>query len=275
MTRHLLSAGLLALALLTLPTAPSRAEAPFIVLQSTTSTQSSGLLEAILPIFQARHGIAVRVVAVGTGQALKNARNGDGDVLLTHAPAAERRFVAEGHGLRRHPVMVNDFVLIGPAADPARLATRDNALAALRAIAAARAPFVSRGDDSGTHRREQALWRQAGLTPDSRSAWYREAGAGMGATLNIAAGMGAYTLSDRGTWLAFRNRRDLRLLFAGDPTLENPYAVIAVNPARHPHVRVAAARRFIDWITGPEGQAAIGAYRLDGEVLFRPAADPR
>ncbi len=247
----------------------------FIVLQSTTSTQNSGLLDAILPRFEATHGIAVRVVAVGTGQALKNARNGDADVLLTHAPEAEKRFVAEGHGVAREIVMYNDFVLIGPATDPAGLHRAGDVGTALRAIAAGGRPFVSRGDDSGTHRRERALWRRAGIATDARNPWYREAGAGMGATLNIAAGLGAYTLSDRGTWLAFANRKDLVVLFSGDPLLFNQYAAIRVDPKRHPHVRAEESRLFVDWLTGPDGQAAIAAYRLAGEHLFHPNAAPR
>ncbi len=256
----------------------------FIILQSTTSTQNSGLFDAILPRFTAATGIAVRVVAVGTGQAIKNARNGDGDVLLVHARAAEEAFVAAGWGLARRDVMYNDFVIVGPPADPAGIAGGTDAAAALKAIAAAGAgggpaTFASRGDDSGTHVKELALWRAAGLDPAGFAAsgasgsWYRETGSGMGATLNLAVGMGAYALTDRGTWIAFRNKGDLRVLVAGDARLFNPYGVILVNPARHPRVKAAEGQAFIDWLTGAEGQAAIGAYRLEGKQLFFPNAE--
>ena len=247
-----------------------------IVVASTTSTENSGLFSHILPMFEAATGIEARVVAVGTGQAIKIAERGDADVLFVHDAPSEKRFVDAGFGIDRREVMYNDFVIVGPATDPAGIEGASFASAAFGMIAKASAPFVSRGDDSGTNKAELRIWKAAGIDAQAASGgWYREIGAGMGAALNTSAASDAYTLSDRGTWLAFRNRRNLRLLFAGDPKLENRYAVIAVNPARHPHVRVAAARRFIDWITGPEGQAAIGAYRLDGEVLFRPAADPR
>ncbi len=245
----------------------------FILLQSTTSTQNSGLFDAILPGFTAATGIEVRVVAVGTGQALKNARNGDGDVLLVHAREAEEAFVSEGYGVARFDVMYNDFVIVGPPADPAGIAGLSDATAALEAIAAAEAPFASRGDDSGTHVKELALWRAAGLDPTAASGtWYRETGSGMGATLNVARGMGAYTLTDRGTWIAFKNKGNFGILVSGDARLFNPYGVILVNPARHPRVKAEDGQAFIDWLTGPEGQAAIAAYKLNGQQLFFPNA---
>lgn len=253
---------------------PARA-AEFILVQSTTSTQNSGLFDHLLPLFEAETGIAVRVVAVGTGQAIRNASMGDGDVLFVHDTGAERAFVAEGHGIARHDVMYNDFVLVGPASDPAGIAGLDDAAAALAGIADARAPFVSRGDDSGTHRAERALWSDAGIdAADASGTWYRETGAGMGATLNIARGMGAYTLTDRATWIAFGNRGDHRILVEGDPKLFNQYGIVGVDPARHPTVRAAAARAFVDWIVSPVGQAAIAAFRVDGQQVFFPNARP-
>jgi tungstate transport system substrate-binding protein len=245
----------------------------FILLQSTTSTRDSGLFDHVLPRFTAKTGIEVRVVAVGTGQALKNARNGDADVVLVHARDLEEAFVAEGYGTERLDVMHNDFVLVGPAGDPAGVRGGREAAPALRAIAAARAAFASRGDDSGTHRRERALWSAAGIDPTGESgSWYRETGSGMGTTLNTAAAMGAYALTDRGTWIAFENKRDLEVLVAGDPELFNPYGVIPVSAERHPHVKADLARRFVDWLVGPEGQAAIASFRLDGQQPFFPAA---
>ncbi len=259
--------------MLVMPAFPAGAGENFIILQSTTSTQNSGLLDYLLPKFTASTGIEVRVVAVGTGQALKNAANGDGDVLLVHAKKRELAFVAEGQGVMRCDVMYNDFVIVGPREDPAGIAGSRDALAALRRIAAAGAPFVSRGDDSGTHIRERALWRAAGIDPTSGArGWYREVGAGMGATLNIAAGMNAYTLTDRASWVAFANKRNLKLLVEGDPRLFNQYGVILVNPKRHPSVRFAAAKAFRDWLVGAEGQAAIGSYRRAGQQLFFPDA---
>ncbi|MEO0681578.1 MAG: substrate-binding domain-containing protein [Pseudomonadota bacterium] len=256
-----------------LAAAPAGAAAESILLQSTTSTANSGLYEAILPVFQAATGIEVRVVAVGTGQALRNARNCDADVVLVHARAAEDAFVAEGYGEARADVMYNDFLLVGPAEDPAAVASARSAGEALAVIADAEAPFASRGDDSGTHRKELQLWAAAGVDPAPGSGdWYRETGSGMGATLNIAAGMGAYALTDRATWAAFGNRAGLAAAFEGDPALHNPYGVIAVGAARCPGVRAQAAAAFVDWITGPEGQAAIGAFAPGGERLFVPDA---
>ncbi len=245
----------------------------FVILQSTTSTQNSGLLDEILPRFTEETGIAVRVVAVGTGQALRNARNGDGDLVLVHARAQEDAFVAEGYGVDRRDVMYNDFVIVGPAADPAEIEAVDEAAQALARIAESRTEFASRGDDSGTHAKERSLWAAAGIDPTGASGkWYLETGSGMGATLNTAVGKGAYTLTDRGTWISFGNKGDFRVLVEGDPALHNPYGVILVNPARHPHVKADDARRLIEWLTGPAGQAAIAAYRIDGRTLFFPNA---
>jgi tungstate transport system substrate-binding protein len=245
-----------------------------ILVVSTTSTEQSGLFAHLLPIFTRESGIGVRVVALGTGQALDAARRGDADVVLVHDRAAEERFVAAGHGGPRHPIMFNDFVIIGPAADPAGIAGLRDAAAALAKIAAAGAPFISRGDRSGTHTAELRLWQQAGVDPATgRARWYREIGQGMGPALNTAAAQGAYLLADRGTWLSFRNRQDLTILLAGDVRLFNQYGVMLVNPARHPHVQAAAGQAFIDWLRGPAGQAAIGAYRIGGAALFFPNAD--
>lgn len=271
MTPRLLA--LFAMALTLAMPGSGRADGRFILLQSTTSTQHSGLFDHILPLFTAQTGIEVRVVAVGTGQALKNARNGDGDAVLVHDRDAELAFVHEGWGVLRCEVMSNDFVLVGPAGDPAHVAGLRDAAAALRRIAAARALFVSRADDSGTHRKELALWREAGIDPVQASGtWYREAGAGMGTTLNIAAGIGGYTLTDRATWLSFGNRRELVILLEGDPRLANPYSIMVVNPKRHPNVRFREAKAFRDWLVLPDGQAAIAAFRVAGEQPFVPAA---
>ncbi len=249
------------------------AEEPFIVVQSTTSTQNSGLLDYLLPGFEAESGIDVRVVAVGTGQAIRNAVNGDGDVLLVHSKPAEEKFVADGWGVERLDLMYNDFVLVGPKSDPAGVKGGADILSALSAIEAAEAVFASRGDDSGTHNAEMSHWADAGLDPTSASGeWYRETGSGMGATLNIASGMGAYTLTDRATWLSFGNRGDLEILVEGDPRLFNQYGVILVNPERHPKTRANAGQRFIDWLTGPDGQAAIADFRLEGQQVFFPNA---
>ena len=245
----------------------------FIIVQSTTSTQNSGLYDVLLPQFTAQSGIEVRVVAVGTGQAIKNARNCDGDVLLVHARAAEEAFVAAGFGVARSDVMYNDFIIVGPPADPAGVAGSRDAAAALAAIRAAVAPFASRGDDSGTHKAELALWRAAGIDPAAESGgWYRETGSGMGATLNVATGMGAYALTDRATWIAFGNKGGHRIAVEGDAALFNQYGVILVNPERCPNVKAAAGQRFIGWILSGEGQAAIAAYRRDGQQLYFPNA---
>ncbi len=246
----------------------------YIVMQSTTSAKNSGLFEHILPIFKAETGIEVRVVAVGTGQAIRNAANGDGDVLLVHSRAAEEQFVAQGFGVTRYDVMYNDFVIVGPPDDPAIVAGGDDALWALRRIALGEHDFLSRGDDSGTHKAEQRLWELVGISPSARhQRWYKETGSGMGATLNIAVGIGAYTLTDRGTWLAFKNKQEHLVLVQGDPLLFNQYGIIAVNPKRHPHVNSEGTQRFIDWIRSDVGQLAIAAYKIDGQQLFSPNAD--
>ena len=257
--------------------APQSATArEFIVVQSTTSTENSGFFNHVRPLFakSARGaGIEVRVVAVGTGQALVNARNGDGDVLLVHDKLAEERFVAEGFAVKRHDLMYNDFVIVGPAADPARVSEMRDAVSALRQIAESGARFASRGDDSGTHRRELELWRHSGIRPrEASGGWYLETGSGMGATLNTALGMDAYTLTDRATWLAFRNRGDFVEHVSGDSRLLNPYGVILISPARHPHVKAGAGQAFIDWLLSIDGKAAIASFRIDGQQLFFPYA---
>lgn len=262
------------LSLVLLGGSPAGADADkYIVVQSTTSTQNSGLFDYILPLFTKSTGIEVRVVAVGTGQAIKNAQNGDGDVLLVHAKGAEEKFVADGWGVRRYDVMYNDFVIVGPPADPAKVNGMKDATTALTRIAAAKAPFASRGDDSGTHKKEQALWRKTGVDVQSASGtWYRETGSGMGATLNTGVGMNAYVLTDRATWISFKNKGHFKILVEGDPELFNQYGVILVNPARHPKVKAKLGEAFIDWITGPSGQAAVAAYKVNGQPLFYPNA---
>lgn len=249
--------------------APSASAQTSILVQSTTSTQNSGLFEAILPKFKAATGIDVRVVAVGTGQALKNAQNGDGDVVFVHAKADEEKFVADGFGVKRLDVMYNDFVIVGPAADPAKVAGSKDVKAALKAIADSKSPFASRGDDSGTHKAELALWKAASIDAKAASGqWYRETGSGMGPTLNTAVGMGAYAFTDRGTWISFKNKGDYKIVVEGDVSLFNQYGVILVNPAKHPQVKAAAGQAFVDWIVGPMGQTAISDYKIDGQQLF-------
>lgn len=251
------------------------AEDRFLVLASTTSTDNSGLFGEILPKFQKESGINVRVVAVGTGQALKLGRNGDADVLLVHDRAAEDAFVEEGFGVARYPVMYNDFVVVGPDPDPAGVAGLDDVAEALRHIAQSQSIFVSRGDDSGTHRKELALWQDAGMDATAASGeWYRETGSGMGASLNTAQGLGAYILVDRATWTAFGNKAGLKLLVQGDERLFNPYGVILINPQRHPHVRATEGQAFIDWLVSDTGQDAIRAFQIDGTQLFFPNAKP-
>jgi tungstate transport system substrate-binding protein len=258
-----------------MPTVTQAAEsvARSIRLASTTSTDNSGLFGHLLPIFESASGIKVHVIAVGTGQALRLARNGDADVLLVHHTPSEKRFVAEGFGVARFDVMYNDFVIVGPAGDPARVRGQDDAPAALKRIAGAKALFASRADDSGTHKTELGLWRAAGVDAAAASGdWYRETGSGMGATLNTAAGLGAYALTDRATWIGFKNKSNLVILVEGDKRLFNQYGVIRINPARHPHVKAREGQSFIDWLVSPAGQNAIAAYRLDGQQLFYPNA---
>ncbi|MGZ5060437.1 MAG: extracellular solute-binding protein [Usitatibacter sp.] len=251
------------------PPAPAQ---DFITVASTTSTEQSGLFKHLLPEARKATGIEVRVVAVGTGQALDIGRRGDADVVFVHDPAAEQKFLEEGWGVKRYPVMYNDFVIVGPKSDPAG-AKGNDVIAAMKRIAAAQAPFASRADKSGTDAAEKRYWKMAGIEP--KGAWYRETGSGMGPTLNTASGMNAYALADRGTWLSFKNRGELVILVEGDTKLFNQYGVMLVNPAKHPHVKREPGQRFIDWLVSPAGQASIAAYRIDGERLFFPNYKPQ
>jgi tungstate transport system substrate-binding protein len=246
-----------------------------ILLASTTSVDNSGLLARIIPIFTKESGIEVRVLAQGTGQALATAAHGDADLVLVHDPEAEQKFIAAGDGVDRRQIAWNDFIVVGPRSDPAHIAGDHDAVAALQAIAAAGAPFVSRGDKSGTDALEHRLWRVAEIDPAKASGggWYRDIGGGMGAALNAAQAMGAYTISDRGTWLSFGNKGDLAVLVEGDPRLLNRYDVILLDPKRHPEAKQQPARRLALWLVSPEGQAAIGDYKVKGEQLFHPSAD--
>jgi len=251
---------------------PAWSQTRFIIIASTTSTEQSGLFAHLLPLFEKASGIKARVVALGTGQALDLARRGDADVVFVHDPDAEERFVTEGHGVKRLQVMYNDFVLVGPQSDPARARGKD-VLEALRRIAAARLPFVSRGDRSGTHAAELRYWGLAGIDlAREKGTWYRDTGSGMGPALNTAVSMNAYILADRGTWLSFRNRGELGILVEGDTRLFNQYGVILVNSARHPHVKQTEGQAFIDWLVSPAGQQAIAAYKVGGKQLFFPNA---
>jgi tungstate transport system substrate-binding protein len=263
-------------ALLTGAAANAQSPPRFIAVGSTHTTQDSGLLGVIAPQFTAATGIGVRFVIYGTGQVLDTGRRGDVDVVLTHVRADEEKFIADGFGVKRLPVMYNDFVLVGPKSDPAGVGADGDISNALIRLRRTGTTFISRGDRSGTHVMELAMWRQAGVGPSElKGRWYREVGQGMGATLNIASTLNAYVLSDRGTWLNFRNRGDLEILVEGDRPLRNQYGVMLVNPARHPHVRHVDGQAFIDWLTGPAGQAAIAAYRINGQQVFFPnAADP-
>ena len=245
------------------------ADEGLLLLQSTTSTVNSGLLDAILPRFTKQTGISVRVVASGTGQALRNAKNGDADLVLVHAKRDEEKFVAEGYGLARFDLMYNDFVVVGPPDDPAGVRQTQSATQAFSKIAAAGVYFVSRGDESGTHKKEIHLWdlTDRDLNRISQQAWYLESGSGMGATLNIAINMRAYTLADRGTWIRFGNKSDFEILFEGDEELFNPYGLILVNSKKHPHVNVVDGQALIDWLIGKEGQQWINSYRIDGKQL--------
>ena len=259
--------------LLALLCAPVSAQDQAIVVASTTSTQDSGLFNYLLPIVREKTGVEVKVLAQGTGQALDTARRGDADVVFVHARSAEEKFLAEGFGVNRYPVMYNDFVLIGPKGDPAGIRGLD-VVASLQTIRTKAAPFISRGDRSGTHIAELALWKDAGVdVTTDRGSWYKEIGQGMGAALNVASASNAYVLADRGTWLAFKNRGDLSILVEGDKRLFNQYGVMLVNPAKHPTVKKEAGQRFIDWLISPEGQNAIVGYKIEGQRLFYPNAN--
>jgi tungstate transport system substrate-binding protein len=268
--------GLIRLALSALAlafAAATPAQDKFITVASTTSTEQSGLFKHLLPIFEKKTGIQVRVVAVGTGQALDIGRRGDADVLLVHAKPLEEKFIAEGYGVKRQDVMYNDFVLIGPKSDPARVAGTKDVVAAFQRIKEAQAPFVSRGDRSGTHFAELEMWKLARIDiAKDKGPWYRDTGQGMGPALNTAAAMNAYILSDRGTWLSFKNRGELAIAVQGDRRLFNQYGVMLVNPARHPHVKAAMGQQFIDWLLSAEGQQAIADYKINVEQLFFPNA---
>lgn len=267
----LAAAGLLAAGV----SAPVQAQDTFIIVQSTTSTQNSGLFEFMLPKFQEKTGIEVRVVAVGTGQAIKNAANGDGDVLFVHAKPAEEKFVADGYGVKRFDVMYNDFVVVGPPADPAGIAGSSDITDALKKIAEVKAPFASRGDDSGTHKAELALWEAAGVDVAAASGgWYRETGSGMGATLNTGTGMGAYVLTDRATWISFGNKGAYRIAVEGDERMFNQYGIILVNKEKLPNVKADLGQQFVDWVISEEGQQVIADYKIDGQQLFFPNARP-
>ena len=267
-----LIARVVLLALLAVPAA--QAQQRFITVASTTSTEQSGLFKHLLPVFEGKAGIDVRVVALGTGQALDMGRRGDADVVFVHARALEEKFVAEGHGVQRFEVMYNDFILVGPKSDPARVRGSKDIVAALKRIKAAQAPFASRGDRSGTHFAELQLWKEAGIDiAKEKGRWYRDTGSGMGPTLNTASGMNAYALTDRGTWLSFKNRGDLGIAVEGDKRLFNQYGVILVNPAKHPHVKKDLGQRFIDWLVSTEGQSAIADFKIDGQQLFFPNAN--
>jgi tungstate transport system substrate-binding protein len=271
-TRRLFCSALAACGLLA--AAASHAQERFITVSSTTSTEQSGLFGHLLPIFEKSSGIKVRVVALGTGQALDLARRGDADVVFVHDKAAEEKFIAEGFGVKRQEVMYNDFIVVGPKADPAKAAGKD-ILEGLRRIEAAKAPFVSRGDKSGTHAAELRYWKAAGVDLDkAKGPWYRDTGSGMGPALNTAASMNAYILADRGTWLSFKNRGEMGIIVEGDTKLFNQYGVILVNPAKHPHVKQADGQKFIDWVVSSEGQKVIAEYKIGGEQLFFPNAKP-
>ncbi len=265
----------IALALLiSMFTRPALSAGESIIVQSTTSTANSGLYDYLLPMFERQTGVRVNVVAVGTGQAIKNARNCDGDVLLVHARSAEEKFVADGYGVKRHDLMYNDFVFVGPPSDKAGIGGGRSATEALTRISGSEARFASRGDNSGTHKKEIALWQKTGIDPGKASGgWYLETGSGMGATLNAAVGSGAYTMTDRATWISFGNKQDFRIQVEGDDDLFNQYGIILVNPDKCATVKREAAQKFIDWMRSPQGQGAIASYRLDGQQLFFPNAN--
>ena len=269
--RHALS--MLVGGLLALCAAPMLAQEKFIVVASTTSTEQSGLFGYLLPLFEKDTGIKVRVVALGTGQALDLARRGDADVVFVHDQRAEEKFLTEGFGVQRFAVMYNDFVLVGPKSDPGKIGGGKDILEALRKIETAKTPFVSRGDKSGTHAAELRYWKDAGVDLDvKKGAWYRDTGSGMGPTLNTASAMNGYVLTDRGTWLSFKNRGDLTILVEGDKRLFNQYGVMLVNPAKHPQVKKELGQQFVDWVVSPQGQTVIAGYKIGGEQLFFPNA---
>ena len=252
----------------------AQAQDTFITVASTTSTEQSGLFKEMLPKFKAATGIEARVVALGTGQALDMGRRGDADVVFVHDKVAEEKFVADGFGVKRFEVMYNDFVIVGPKSDPAKARGKD-VLEGMKKIAAAKAAFASRADKSGTHAAEMRYWKAAGIDPTlDKTTWYRETGSGMGPTLNTASAMNAYALTDRGTWLSFKNRGELEIVVEGDQRLFNQYGVMLVNPAKHAHVKKEAGQKFVDWVVSPAGQAAIAAYKINGEQLFFPNAKP-
>jgi tungstate transport system substrate-binding protein len=270
MVRRLLI-GLLAASIVA---GPATAQDKSILVASTTSTQDSGLFGYLLPLFKAKTGIEVKVVALGTGQALDTARRGDADVVFVHAKPEEEKFLAEGFGVKRYPVMYNDFVLIGPRSDPAGVAKSKDIVAALRTLKAKEQSFISRGDRSGTHLAELKLWKDAGIDIEkNKGAWYKAIGQGMGAALNTAAASDSYVLADRGTWLSFKNKGDLAIVVQGDKRLFNQYGVMLVNPAKHPHVKKDLGQQFVDWLVSPEGQRAIAGYKIGGEQLFFPNAE--
>jgi tungstate transport system substrate-binding protein len=270
---HRLCLGLLTLVLTGFLIGPGSAADRFITVASTTSTENSGLFGYLLPLFQDKTGIEVRVVAVGTGQAVKLAERGDADVLLVHHKPSEEKFIADGYGVKRFEVMYNDFIIVGPKADPAGIQGTKEAAAALQKIADSKAPFASRGDDSGTHKLELELWKSTGIDVKAASGtWYRETGSGMGPTLNTASGLNAYALTDRGTWISFKNKGNLEILVEGDPRLFNQYGVILVNPVKFPQVKAKDGQTFIDWLISAEGQRAITSFKIEGQQLFFPNA---
>ena len=270
--RNVIAAVIVALALLGLQ-GPAVAQQNFITVASTTSTEQSGLFKHLLPVFEKKTGTQVRVVALGTGQALDMARRGDADVVFVHDKVAEEKFVADGFGVRRFEVMYNDFVLVGPKDDPAKVAGSKDITDAYKRIAGSNSPFASRGDKSGTHAAELRLWKDAGIDPNTgKGSWYRETGSGMGPTLNTASAMNAYSFTDRGTWLSFKNRGDLVIVVEGDQKLFNQYGVMLVNPAKHPHVKKDLGQAFVDWVISVEGQQTIAAYKIGADQLFFPNA---
>jgi tungstate transport system substrate-binding protein len=273
-TRRLMVFTAATLVVLSIAPASAQRDERSIVVASTTSTQDSGLFGHILPLFKAKTGIEVKVVALGTGQALDTARRGDADVVFVHAKAEEEKFLSEGFGVKRYPVMYNDFILVGPKSDPAGIAGSKDIVTALKAIKAKGSPFISRSDRSGTHIAELQLWKLAGIDiAADKGPWYREIGQGMGAALNMASASDAYLLSDRGTWLSFRNKRSLVIAVEGDKRLFNQYGVMLVNPEKHPTVKKELGQQFIDWLVSPEGQKAIADYKINGEQLFYPNAN--